>query len=246
MVAKQFQCFAMQVDEVSLQSIPLDVPIVVFANHPSWWDPIAAMLIRKRYLANRIFYAPIDADALQNYRIMAQLGFYGLRMDSLAGSSDFLTTTQAILESNNAALFITPEGRFCDVRDTTQTLMPGLSHLTSKVSRIAFVPLSFEYGFWDESRPQIFAKLGTTIHCHDRKHDDMALSKADWGELLTSRLRRTQSQLAWSVMARDPKAFTYLIESRPRRLGWYDYFRSWSARLQGKAFDPRHRGNPDG
>ena len=234
MVAKQFISFGVQ-DEL-LKEVPIDegTPIVAFANHASWWDPIAGMLLQQIYFPKRTFYAPIDADALENYRIMAKLGFYGVRMQSFDGASHFLSVTKAILETGKVTIWITPEGRFSDVRDDSQPLMPGPSHLASRIPGVMFVPVAFEYGFWNESRPQIFARFGTPISSTESR------SKAAWNELLSARLRQTQNELAQSVIARDPAAFEYLIASRPVRLGWYDYGRSWAAWLQGKPFDPRH------
>ena len=238
MVAKQFISFGVQAELLNMDSIGKSIgesgPIIAFANHASWWDPIAAMLLQRKYFSNRTFYAPIDADALENYQIMAQLGFYGVRMQRFDGASYFLRITKAILERKRVTIWITPEGQFSDVRDHSLSLMPGLSHLASKIPGVTFVPVAFEYGFWNESRPQIFARFGAPIS------QQAGLQKDEWSDLLNDRLRQTQTELARSVIARDPKAFEYLVASRPVRLGWYDYGRSWSARLRGKPFDPRH------
>ena len=234
MVAKQFISFGVQAELLEAERIDDDSPIVAYVNHASWWDPIAAMLLQKAYFSNRTFYAPIDADALENYRIMSQLGFYGVRMQTFEGASDFLKVTKSILESKKVTIWITPEGQFSDVRDHSLSLMPGLSHLASKIPGLKFVPVALEYGFWNESRPQIFARIGAPIDSDER------LSKAEWSVRLRDRLRKTQNELAQSVISRDSAAFTYLIASRPVRLGWYDYGRSWSAWLEAKPFDPRH------
>ena len=239
MVSKQFISFGVQTELLEARRIDDDSPIIAYANHASWWDPIAAMLLQRAYFPNRTFYAPIDADALENYRIMAQLGFYSVRSQSFDGASDFLKVTKSILESKRVTIWITPEGQFSDVRDHSLSLMPGLSHLASKTPGVKFVPVAFEYGFWNESRPQIFARFGTPIDS-DERSSKAPFSKAQWSELLADRLRQTQNELAQSVISRDPAAFTYLIASRPVRLGWYDYGRSWSAWLRGKPFDPRH------
>lgn len=249
MVAKQFISFAVQNDWMLKQPIDPATPVVVYANHCGWWDPIVAMMLRKAYFPNRILYAPIDAEALKNYRIMAQLGFYGLQLDSHAGAANFLTVTKTILESPNASVWITPEGQFCDVRDHSKALMPGLAHLATKLPNVCFIPLAIEYAFWDESRPQIFTKIGTPIFSNEQhaksslehvKLVESPLTKPQWNDLLTSHLRQTQSELAASVISRDSSQFKYLIASRPTRLGWYDFFRSWSAWMRGKKFDPRH------
>jgi 1-acyl-sn-glycerol-3-phosphate acyltransferase len=234
MVAKQF--ISLGVQRELLDASPIDdlAPMIVYANHASWWDPITAMLLQTKYFPNRTFYAPIDADALENYRIMAKLGFYGIRMQRFDGASEFLRVTKAILSSNNVTIWITPEGQFADVRDHSLALMPGLSHLATKVPGVTFVPVAFEYAFWNESRPQIFARFGAPIRLPSNR------KKGDWNTLLTDALRQTQIELSKSVIARTPEAFEYLIASRPLRLGWYDYGRSWSAWLRGKPFDPRH------
>ena len=244
MAAKQFISFGVQEELLEAERIDDDSPIVAYVNHASWWDPIAAMLLQKAYFSNRTFYAPIDADALENYRIMSQLGFYGVRMQTFEGASDFLKVTKSILESKKVTIWITPEGQFSDVRDHSSSLMPGLSHLASKIPGLKFVPVALEYGFWNESRPQIFARFGAPIDSDERFFNlpisKVPISKAHWNALLTDRLRQTQNELAQSVKARDTTAFTYWIASRPVRLGWYDYGRSWSAWLKAKPFDPRH------
>jgi len=234
MVAKQFMSFGVQAELLEASEVHEQTPIIAYANHPSWWDPIVAMLLQRAYFSNRTFYAPIDADALEKYRIMAKLGFYGVRMESLDGASAFLSTTKAILRQKNVTVWITPEGRFSDVRDHCMPLMPGLSHLALKMPGVKFLPVAFEYGFWNESRPQIFARFGSPIGSSE------SMSKADWNDLLTERLRATQTELARSVQSRDPSAFQYLVASRPIRLGLYDYCRGWAAWMSGKRFDPRH------
>lgn len=44
------------------------------------------MLLRKKFLPDRTLYAPIDAKVLEAYGIFRKLGFYGLQLDSFAGT----------------------------------------------------------------------------------------------------------------------------------------------------------------
>ena len=68
MVAKQFISFGIQKELLDSGRIEEDSPIIAYANHASWWDPIAAMLLQEAFFLKRTFYAPIDADALENYQ----------------------------------------------------------------------------------------------------------------------------------------------------------------------------------
>ncbi|MEQ1825033.1 MAG: lysophospholipid acyltransferase family protein [Pirellula sp.] len=239
MVAKHFISFGIHKVDLDLEALGPEIPIVVYANHASWWDPICAMLIRQTVFPNRVLYAPIDALALKDYRIMAQLGFYGLQLHTHSGAADFLATTKRILKSKNASIWITPEGRFTDVRDHSVPLMPGLSHLAARVPGVVFLPLALEYAFWDQSRPKIFARFGAAIGNEHSVGGER--SKSEWNAMLTDRLRQTQMKLAQNVIDRDSHQFEYIVANRPVRLGWYDFFRSWVAKMEGKPFDPRHQ-----
>jgi len=240
MIAKQFNAFGVQKELLDTASLHPYTPIIVYANHPSWWDPITAMLIRKAYFPDRVFYAPIDAIALEKYRIMSKLGFYGLQLETTAGAAEFLATTKRILETKNSSIWITPEGRFTDARDHSQSFMPGLAHLAAKLPGVAFVPMALETTFWNESRPQLFARLGAATINNSSRVSETSRSKSDWNELLTAELRKTQNELKDAVLSRDSSRFEYIVASQPNRLGWYDYFRSWSAWAKGQPFDPRH------
>lgn len=234
MVRKNFTCFAMQ-SAMEIDAIaPGERSLVVYANHVGWWDPIVAMLLRKKCFPDRVLYAPIDAQALEAYGIFRQLGFYGLKLDSYAGASEFLRTSKEILAAPNASLWITPEGVFADCRDLERPLMPGIAHLAAHSPNTVFLPLAIEYPFWEEPKPMIATRLGEPI-CFEA-----GTSKAQCGEQIFESLRKTQRELAQSVIARDYAQFDYLIPPKAQRQGLYDTLRAWKSWIQGRSFDPSH------
>lgn len=234
MVSRRFTSFGIQFAEPLESLAPKSHALVVYANHVSWWDPIVAMLLRKSYFSDRILYAPIDASALKAYRIFAKMGFFGIELHRLQGAADFLKTSRAILEHPRSSLWVTPEGKFTDCRDHSQPMMPGLAHLAASVPSVSFLPLAIEYPFWEEPRPMITVRFG------NRQTFDGTRSKRECGEQLESALRKTQHELASSVIARQADAFEYLIAPRAARTSWYDTLRAWVAWYHGQPFDPRH------
>src|SRR3712207_2550788 len=58
--------------------VPSGVPLVVYANHPPWWDPMLAIYLARRLWPQRRHYWPIDAAMLRKYRFFAKLGFFGV------------------------------------------------------------------------------------------------------------------------------------------------------------------------
>jgi 1-acyl-sn-glycerol-3-phosphate acyltransferase len=234
MVRRNFHCFAIQLADEFHHGISKDQSLVVYANHIGWWDPIVAMLLRKKYFADRTLYAPIDANALEAYAIFKQLGFYGLKLDSFAGASDFLKTSREILSNPKSSIWITPEGVFTDCRDLDRPLMPGLAHLAATSPKTTFVPLAIEYPFWEEPKPLIACRFGAPISFETKT------SKAECGRLIFESLRNTQRDLAQSVMRRDLQGFHYVLAPKASRQGLYDTLRAWKAWIQGRPFDPSH------
>ena len=49
-----------------------DGPLIVVLNHPSWWDPLVGLVLTELF-PDRAHYFPMDAHALQRYRIFQRL-----------------------------------------------------------------------------------------------------------------------------------------------------------------------------
>ncbi len=80
MVRSEFWVFAIDLSHFDYSNVAGDVPVIIYSNLPGWWDPIVGMLICKEYFADRFFYAPIDAQALEKYRVFKKLGYFGVHM----------------------------------------------------------------------------------------------------------------------------------------------------------------------
>lgn len=213
-----------------------DEALIVYGNHPSWWDPLVAHFINRALFPNRQFYAPIDADALQRYQVFGKLGFYGVRLNTPGGAAAFLKQSCAILDAGRTAIWLTPEGRFSDVRDHSTALMPGLAHLCKRRNQGWVLPLAIEYVFWNERLPVCLARQGAPIRIAD--HDEM--SKPQMNELLTTRLRHAQIELSKQAVDRRSSPFDQLLVGKSGAGMVYDSFRRMKAVVTGQKFQARH------
>ena len=235
LIAKRFS--ALRVAKAHLPQISDDYPLIVFGNHASWWDPLVAVLLHDRYFDGRTFHAPIDAAALKRYSILGKLGFFPVEQRTAAGSRQFLEHVNALLNRTQVAIYITPQGRFVDVRDR-QPFDPGLAHVTARVEQAILMPMAIEYTFWNESRPEILVEFGEPIMLDGQQSP--AQSKADWNDALQNWLHRAQEDLAMKGIARDPQPFETIVTGRVGEGGMYDWTRRIQAWLRGHKFDPAH------
>jgi 1-acyl-sn-glycerol-3-phosphate acyltransferase len=242
LMRKHFHAFAVDSRALSENPVPPDSALIVYANHPGWWDPLVAVLLKERFFPQRHLFAPIDQEALEKYRVLKKLGFFGIARDRRAGVTAFLQNSRDILRLPSASIWLTPEGRFCDPRDHQAELMPGLAHLASRWDETSsdgpnrplyLVPLAIEYPFWEERLPEALCRFGSPITARGGE-------KASWHQQLTEALRTAQRSLAHDAQNRHVNQFDEVLWSGATRTSWYDRMRSWSGRWRGKQVELSH------
>lgn len=226
---------------ISLAGLPPDargLPLVLYSNHASWWDALVCLVLKQEFFPGRAAFAPIDAAMLKRYKMFGKLGFFGVEQGSGRGAIQFLRTAEAILQSPENLLAITPQGRFADVRERPVHFEAGLGHLAKRVERALFVPVALEYAFWDERLPEILVRFGEPVQVR-RAHSN-ALNTKYWTCIFEQKLTETQDALAIETQRRDGKAFQTVLRGGAGQGGIYDVWQWLNAKLRGEQFRKEH------
>lgn len=216
---------------------PASVPLVVYSNHASWWDPLVGLLVSQDLFPTHPVYAPMDAAALRRYGFFRRLGVFGVELGTRQGATAFLRQARAILQSPTNALWLTPQGRFADARERPVNFKAGIGHLPGLAEEIQFLPVAIEYVFWEERLPEILVRIGEP---HRTKQSDPRMKAEAWAELFAERLRATQDDLARQAQRRQPNEFQCLLRGRTGVGGIYDRWRRFRSGLKGEAFQLEH------
>jgi len=213
-----------------------DRPLIIYSNHPSWWDPAVFILLSAKLFPGRKAYGPIDSKALRQYGLLERMGAFAVPQDDRRGAAIFLRTSLSVLARPLGMLMVTAEGRFTDHRARPVVLRPGLAHLARRVPGAVILPLALEYGFWNESRAEMLMRFGPPVLPPPTD------AVADWNQRLEAALTGTMSALAAQSMARDANLFQPLMRGGAGVGGIYDVWRRLCAVLAGRRFDPSHEG----
>jgi 1-acyl-sn-glycerol-3-phosphate acyltransferase len=209
-------------------------PVVCYVNHPGWWDPMTAVLMTDIFFPNHRFAAPMDAEALTSYPILERLGFFPVAKDSVTGAKEFLRTSRELLKSPTTALWLTPAGKFHDVRQPAPFLS-GLGHIADREFAGTLLSMAMEYTFWNERYPELLVEFSPPVDCAKLPADRDARTRA-----LENALQQTQASLAQRAIARDAAAFVTLAVGRSGIGGFYDFWRRITAWTRGDRFRSRH------
>jgi 1-acyl-sn-glycerol-3-phosphate acyltransferase len=227
---------ALRVARWGMPEVPRGAPAVIFANHPSWWDGVAFMLLYRRLLKDRPLFTPMAEWALDKYAFMRRLGVFGIETGSPRGTIAFLRTAQHVLQDPSHILWMNAPGRFCDPRERPIPIAPGLTRLPEMAPGAHFVPLAFDYPFWSERKAEMLAAFGRPIPAADL----LALGREARAEHLSAALAAVCDRLTEDAIARDPGRFHTLVQGKEGMGGVYQLWRRMGAMLRGERFDPRH------
>jgi 1-acyl-sn-glycerol-3-phosphate acyltransferase len=217
-------------------------PVIVYTNHPGWWDPLIFLCVAGHLYPDRLNYGPIDAAALGKYKFLETIGFLGIDPDSYSGAARFLRFARAASRRSDVLFWITSQGEFVDPRRRPVEIRPGVGHAVA-AGRGLVVPLAVEYPFWSERLPEALAAFGPAIRISD--HPDRA--PAAWTQELARHLEATQDRLAAAAMTRDASRFRVLERGRVGVGGVYDVVRRLGAWRRGERFEAEHgAGRPRG
>lgn len=209
-------------------------PMIVCANHPSWWDPLLFIHIAASLMPERVAFGVMDAAMLERYGVFKRLGVFGVTPDA-KGATRIVRTGTALMTQPSHVLFVTPQGRFTDARERPVTLRPGVAHIAARTPGIAAVPLAVECVFWNEAKPEALVRFGPPV-------DVDGCDAKTLNERLEAGLTRTMDALADESRSRDPALFKTLLRSRTGVGGVYDLWRRGRALARGERFDPSHEG----
>lgn len=209
-------------------------PIICFINHPGWWDPMTAVLMTDHFFPRHHFAAPMDSDALKSYPILERLGFFSVAKDSVTGAKEFLRTSRRLLESPATALWLTPAGKFHDVRQPA-SFQNGLGHIADCDFAGTLLPMAIEYIFWNERYPELLIEFSKPIDC-----SQLPTERDERTRVLENVLQETQISLAQRAIARDATAFVTLSQGRSGIGGFYDMWRRLALWSRGDNFQSRH------
>lgn len=212
-------------------------PVIVYANHSSWWDPMVSVLLAEELMPERRHYAPMDAAALERYGILKRLGIFPVETKSARGAVRFLRTGEAILR-DGGVLWVTPQGRFCDPRERPLDFKPGMAALAARIAdscgECTLLPLAIEYPFWDERLPETLLYVAEPLHV--RALDGAEVVQARAAEALEAAMAEMQRK----AMARSAAGFEVLASGSLGAGGFYALAQRLRAIVTRRPYVPEH------
>ncbi|MBX3388223.1 MAG: lysophospholipid acyltransferase family protein [Phycisphaeraceae bacterium] len=211
-------------------------PVLVLLSHCSWWDPLLSLALHSHFTPAREPMAPMDASQLRKFGIFKRIGIFGIDPDEPKSLEKMSAYVAARFATNPlCTLWITPQGRFTDVRAPIE-IRPGGAAIAAKTAGIVVLALAIEYAFWTDQKPEVFVGW-RPVHVPPGREN----STPAWHRAILDSMKENNRLLSEAVISRDPAKFLPVFDSgpAPSTNWWYDRWlrlRGRSSRVEDRHF----------
>jgi 1-acyl-sn-glycerol-3-phosphate acyltransferase len=143
----------------NLQNRKSNLPLVLYANHSSWWDGLVAFEIG--HAARLDHFLMMEEKQLKQLFLFRRLGAFSVvRQNPRKSLRSINYTVEILKEKPNRALWIFPQGEILPNDARPLHFYQGLARIVEKTGECLAVPVAMRYEFLGEFKPAAFVKIG--------------------------------------------------------------------------------------
>lgn len=190
-------------------------PLVLYANHSSWWDGLVAFQIGRVCKLDN--YAMMEERHLREHPFHRRLGAFSVVRENAREAARSVEYAGALLRGTSRVVWIFPQGELMpnDVRPLR--LYAGVAHVIKRAGGALVAPVAMRYEFLDHFRPEILVRVGE----HERVEAGADFSPKIITDSLAEKLTRTLDRVRTDIVRRELADYEEIIA--PRR---------WSRRVK--------------
>lgn len=136
-----------------------DAPLLIYANHTSWWDGLAAFQVSRA--AGLDAYVMMEERQLRRYFLFRKLGAFSVdREDPRSAYRSLKYAASLMKDDPGRALWMFPQGEIVASEKWPLEFYPGIVKLIELAGGCRAAPLVLRYEFEGEFKPSIYARAG--------------------------------------------------------------------------------------
>lgn len=116
--------------ELKQQFDDRDLPVLLLANHVSWWDGFFAMFLNVKILRRKFHFMMLE-EQLKKFSFFNQTGGYSIRKKSRETIESINYTAELLRERENMVLLF-PQGKIESIYKTSFQFESGIGHVIKK------------------------------------------------------------------------------------------------------------------
>lgn len=135
------------------------LPLVLYANHSSWWDPLVAFVISQK--AGLDAFAMMEEKNLQKLRFFRRIGAFSVvRENPRQAVKSIRYAAKLLKEKPNRAVWIFPQGEIQSNSIRPLKFYNGAAKIIEQTGKCLAAPVGMRYEFLEDWKPTALAQIG--------------------------------------------------------------------------------------
>ena len=194
-----------------LRDRPRDAPLLLYANHSSWWDGLVAFEVGRAAALDH--YVMMEERHLREYALFRGLGAFSVVRESPREAARSIDYAGRLLRHTDRALWMFPQGATLPNDTRPLHLYTGAAHIIARVGTAYAAPVAMRYEFLDDFRPEAFVRVGALERIIVSKDFDVKRATRAFAERLTG----TLDELGKDVLSLNLAGYEEIVARRRRR-----------------------------
>ncbi len=213
MLQNRFYAFRYKGAENYAQRDP-KAPTILFAPHCNWWDGIVFYNITHRICHKEI---RIMVEELNRFPLLRRAGAYSVNKKSAQSAMKALQYSVDLLKDLRNILCIFPQGIIRPPHFRPIKFQTGLSYIAQsavkKYGKVNLIPISIDYCFLRDNRPEVIVDFGERIELTDSNID-----RKEYTKFLEAKLTETCDKQFLDISQGNFDDYNILFK---QHLKWY-------------------------
>jgi chlorobactene lauroyltransferase len=175
------------------------LPLLIIANHPSWWDGYLALLLSRYYGMRR--YLMMDAAQLKRYGFFAWAGCFGIeRADARDVARNIAYAADLLRQERPTWLWLFPQADITPPQARPLRFHGGAAHILRRATAggrtVGVLPMAWQLVFRGEQHPEIVILVGDIVRINAACAGDVSAVTASLSNALTAVMDALENDIA--------------------------------------------------
>lgn len=187
-------------------------PMIICANHSSWWDGYIAALIERHVQIDT--YLMMEEAQLRRYFFFSWVGCFSVdRADGRSAMQSLKYATRLLKERPGRMVWLFPQGEIAPNDHRPLVFYSGAAHLARMAAPVLLYPLASRIEYLAEQRPDLFISLGEPLRVDAENAHKPGFLKSCTSQL-EERVTEELDRLRSDVISSDYSSFTQIMRGR--------------------------------
>ncbi len=143
----------------SLENRNPNLPLIIYANHSSWWDGLVVMEVLSNFKFDN--YVMMEEKQLRKLRFFRGIGAFSVvRKNPQEATKSIEYSVKILSQKINRTLLIFPQGEILHNDIRPLRFYNGLAKIIEQSENCLVSPLIIRYEFLGKFKPEIFITIG--------------------------------------------------------------------------------------